>query len=67
MLSGRLPHAIEAWDNAAEMPAAIPTLMHYLRRLRYRTTLAGKMHFVGPDFAYSDMFTEFAVLPRSSV
>ena len=49
MLTGRLPHAIEAWDNAAELAAARPTLMHYLRRRGYRTTLAGKMHFVGPD------------------
>lgn len=49
MLTGRLPHAIDAFDNAAELPAATPTLMHYLRRLGYRTTLSGKMHFVGPD------------------
>ena len=49
MLTGRLPHAIDAFDNAAELPARVPTLMHYLRRLGYRTTLAGKMHFVGPD------------------
>jgi len=49
MLSGRLPHSIEAWDNAAEFSAATPTLAHYLRRMGYRTTLVGKMHFVGPD------------------
>jgi choline-sulfatase len=49
MLTGRMPHAIDAFDNAAELPASVPTLMHYLRRLQYRTTLAGKMHFVGPD------------------
>src|SRR5688572_12889242 len=49
MLTGRMPHAIDAFDNAAELPAATPTLMHYLRRLGYRTTLCGKMHFVGPD------------------
>lgn len=49
MLTGRMPHAIDAFDNAAELPASIPTLMHYLRRLSYRTTLCGKMHFVGPD------------------
>lgn len=49
MLSGRMPHAIGAYDNATEMPASIPTLMHYLRRLGYFTTLCGKMHFVGPD------------------
>jgi len=49
MLSGRLPHAIGAWDNAAEFPAAIPTLAHYLRHAGYRTILCGKMHFIGPD------------------
>lgn len=49
MLSGRLPHAIEAWDNAAEFPASIPTMAHYLRGAGYRSILCGKMHFVGPD------------------
>ncbi|GAP33658.1 choline-sulfatase [Piscinibacter sakaiensis] len=49
MLTGRLPHLIDAFDNAAELPASVPTVMHYLRRLGYRTTLSGKMHFVGPD------------------
>jgi choline-sulfatase len=49
MLSGRLPHAIEAWDNAAEFPAQIPTMAHYLRGAGYRSILCGKMHFVGPD------------------
>ena len=49
MLSGRLPHAIEAWDNASEFPAATPTMAHYLRHAGYRTILCGKMHFIGPD------------------
>lgn len=49
MLTGRLPHAIDAWDNAAELPASVPTLAHYLRHEGYRTILCGKMHFVGPD------------------
>ena len=49
MLSGRLPSAIHAFDNATEFPAAIPTLAHYLRSLGYSATLSGKMHFVGPD------------------
>jgi choline-sulfatase len=49
MLSGRLAHAIGAWDNAALFPADTPTLAHYLRYLGYRTILSGKMHFVGPD------------------
>src|SRR6476660_5172732 len=49
MLSGQLPTAIGAYDNAAEFPASIPTLAHYLVAGGYRTILAGKMHFIGPD------------------
>jgi choline-sulfatase len=49
MLTGRLPSAIGGYDNAAELPAAVPTFAHYLRRGGYRTILSGKMHFCGPD------------------
>jgi len=49
MMSGRLPSKIAAWDNATEFPAEIPTFAHYLSHEGYRTCLAGKMHFVGPD------------------
>ncbi|MEZ5660900.1 MAG: choline-sulfatase [Burkholderiaceae bacterium] len=49
MLTGRMPHAIEAWDNAAEMPAHLPTIAHGLASAGYQTILCGKMHFVGPD------------------
>jgi choline-sulfatase len=49
LLSGRLPHAIEAYDNAAEFGASVPTVPHYLAYLGYRTILCGKMHFIGPD------------------
>ena len=49
MLSGRLPSKIGAFDNAVEIPASVPTFHHYLRAAGYRTCLAGKMHFVGPD------------------
>ncbi len=49
MLSGRLPSRIGAFDNAVEFPASTPTIHHYLRIAGYRTCLAGKMHFVGPD------------------
>jgi len=37
------------YDNAAYMPATMPTFAHYLRLMGYRTCLSGKMHFVGPD------------------
>lgn len=49
MMSGRLPAAIGAYDNAVEFAASTPTFAHYLRRLGYMTCLSGKMHFVGPD------------------
>ena len=49
MMAGRLPAAIGAYDNGADFPADMPTFAHYLRLAGYRTTLAGKMHFCGPD------------------
>ena len=48
-MSGQLISRIAAYDNASEFPASIPTVAHYLRRMGYRTCLAGKMHFIGPD------------------
>jgi len=48
-MSGRLPTAIGAWDNAAEFAAQTPTFAHHLSALGYDTTLSGKMHFCGPD------------------
>lgn len=48
-MTGRLPSAIGAYDNAAELPADVPTFAHYLRFAGYRTALSGKMHFCGPD------------------
>ncbi|MEM9565988.1 MAG: choline-sulfatase [Actinomycetota bacterium] len=49
MLTGRLNSTIGAYDNAAELPAGIPTFAHHLRSVGYQTSLVGKMHFVGPD------------------
>ena len=49
LLAGRRPSSIGAYDNAAELPAGTPTIAHVLRAEGYATTLAGKMHFVGPD------------------
>ena len=49
MAAGQLASAIGAYDNAAEMPASVPTYAHYLRRIGYHTALSGKMHFIGPD------------------
>ena len=49
MLAGRHASRIGVFDNAAELPASVPTYAHYLRASGYQTCLAGKMHFVGPD------------------
>jgi choline-sulfatase len=49
MLTGLLPSRTGAIDNAGELPAGIPTFAHRLRLLGFRTVLAGKMHFIGPD------------------
>ncbi|MGI9436794.1 MAG: choline-sulfatase [Geminicoccaceae bacterium] len=49
MMCGQRPFSIGMYDNASEFHADIPTFAHYLRSFGYRTWLAGKMHFVGPD------------------
>jgi choline-sulfatase len=49
LLSARMPSRAGVFDNAAEMPAGLPTLTHQLRAHGYYTGLVGKMHFVGPD------------------
>lgn len=49
MATGKLCSDIGAYDNAAEMPASVPTYAHYLRAAGYQTALSGKMHFIGPD------------------
>jgi choline-sulfatase len=49
MMTGLLASATGAFDNACEWRADIPTWGHHLRLAGYRTIIAGKMHFVGPD------------------
>jgi choline-sulfatase len=49
LLAGRWCPGIEAWDNGAALSCEIPTIAHYLRAKGYSATLAGKMHFIGPD------------------
>lgn len=49
LATGSLPTRTGVYDNAAELPAWIPTFAHLLRLEGYRTCLVGKMHFVGPD------------------
>ena len=48
-MSGQRITRIEAYDNASEFKASVPTFAHYLTARGYRTCLSGKMHFVGPD------------------
>jgi len=49
MVTGQLPSKIRGYDNASQLSSEFPTYAHYLRRHGYETTLAGKMHFIGPD------------------
>ncbi len=49
MFSGRLPAAAATYDNASEWAAHQPSFVHYLRRAGYKTAVAGKTHFIGPD------------------
>ncbi|CAN5910984.1 choline-sulfatase [soil metagenome] len=49
MVSGQRNSRIGAYDNASELAASVPTVAHHLRARGYRTTLCGKMHFIGPD------------------
>jgi choline-sulfatase len=49
LLTGRYASDVGVYDNAAELAAGTPTVVHALRAAGYETALAGKMHFVGPD------------------
>jgi choline-sulfatase len=48
-MTGQNISACGGYDNAAYMPATMPTYAHYLRLMGYRSCLSGKMQFVGPD------------------
>lgn len=48
-MTGRLPSRTGGYDNAAPFGSDVPTFAHLMRIKGYRTTLAGKMHFAGPD------------------
>ncbi|GAA4330319.1 choline-sulfatase [Pigmentiphaga soli] len=49
LLTGRLASRLGVYDNACEFPSSAPTIAYYMSALGYHTSLAGKMHFVGPD------------------
>jgi choline-sulfatase len=48
-VSGQYASRYGCYDNAAMLPADVPTLAHSLTLAGYDTVLSGKMHFVGPD------------------
>ncbi len=48
-MAGQQISTIRTYDNAAEFASSIPTFAHYLKLVGYRTSLSGKMHFVGAD------------------
>ncbi|MEL0133485.1 MAG: choline-sulfatase [Rhodobiaceae bacterium] len=48
-MTGQLISRLGTYDNASDFAASVPTFAHYLRQAGYRTCLAGRMHFVGPD------------------
>jgi choline-sulfatase len=49
LMTGLLPSNTRSYDNAAGFSSELPTFAHHLRARGYRTALAGKMHFCGPD------------------
>jgi choline-sulfatase len=48
-MTGRYVSRCGGYDNAAYLPSTVATFAHYLRMMGYRTSLSGKMHFIGPD------------------
>lgn len=48
-LTGRQPSEIGVWLNGCVLGSEVPTFAHALGLGGYHTTLAGRMHFIGPD------------------
>lgn len=49
LLSGLLPDKTGIYTNFHSLPSEQPTFVHSLAAAGYRTVLAGRMHFNGPD------------------
>ena len=49
LLTGQHPTRTGIFTNLQSIPSEQPTLAHVLTLAGYRTVLAGRMHFVGPD------------------
>jgi len=48
-MTSRTPTRNRVWQNGHILSSAIPTWAHVLGAAGYRTSLIGRMHFVGPD------------------
>ena len=42
ILTGRLASELKVFDHGCEIPASVPTLMHYLRLHGYHTSIRGR-------------------------
>ncbi len=49
LLSGRYPHQLNAWDNGAVAGPDYRSWGDHLRPAGYRSVIAGRTHFNGPD------------------
>ena len=49
LMTGRYPHDIECWDNAAALASDIPTFAHALGIAGYEVVINGRAHWNGPD------------------
>lgn len=49
LLTGRWPHKQSCWTLEDQLASDLPTYVHALGAVGYRTILAGRMHSIGPD------------------
>jgi len=49
MMAGQYPHDIGVYTNRDYLKSDTPTFVHALGAAGYRTSLIGRMHFIGPD------------------
>ncbi len=49
MMASQYPHDIGVYTNRDYLKSDIPTFVHALGIAGYRTSLIGRMHFIGPD------------------
>ena len=49
MMAGTYPHEIGVYTNRDYLKSDTPTFVHVLGAAGYKTSLIGRMHFIGPD------------------